>query len=71
MFEAMIARAEQIAEARAAAWRRALAEEARRVLPEGVRIEESERGLVLSGRRLARRFMRDPALRWLFAGLAK
>jgi hypothetical protein len=71
MFEAMTARVARIAEARAAAQKRALAEEARRALPEGVRIEESGRGLVLSGRRLAWRFMHDPALRWLFAGLAK
>ena len=71
MFEAMTARAARIAEARTAARRRALAEAARRALPEGVRIDEDQQGLVLSGRRLALRFMRDPALRWLFAGLAK
>lgn len=71
MFEAMTARAARIAEARAEARRRALAEAARSALPAGVRIEASERGLVLSGRRLIRRFALDAALRWLFAGLAR
>ncbi|MGQ0588579.1 MAG: hypothetical protein ACT4N8_03455 [Sphingosinicella sp.] len=71
MFEAITGRVARIAEARAAARRRELAEEARSALPAGVRIEENERGLVLVGRRLARRFALDPALRWLFAGLAK
>ena len=71
MFETTIARAARIAEARAKARRRKLAEAAESALPAGVRIEESERGLVLSGRRLARRFALEPALRWLFAGAAR
>ena len=71
MFEALAARATQIAEARAAARRRALAKAATGLLPTGVRIEESEYGLVLSGRRLARRLALDLALRWLFARLAR
>ena len=71
MFEALTARAARIAEARAETRRRVLAEAARSALPAGVRIEESERELVLSGRRLVRRFALDPALRWLLAGLAR
>lgn len=71
MFEGLTARAARIAGARAEARRRALADAAAGLLPAGVRIEESERGLILSGRHLARRLALDPALRWLFAGLAK
>lgn len=34
-------------------------------------LKEDKRGLLLFGRRLARRFALDPSLRWLFAGLKK
>ena len=71
MFEGLTARAARIAEARAEARRRALAEAATSALPADVDIAAGQRGLVLSGRRVARRFALDPALRWLFAGLAR
>lgn len=59
MFAALIARAERLAQIRAQARRRALAER----LAEDVHAEETDDGVLLSGRRLRRRLALDAGLR--------
>ena len=68
MFERLSARGAALG--RDAARRRlaALAEILEEETPAGIRVEESEGAVVLSGRGLARRHALEPALRWLFAG---
>lgn len=65
MFERLVdrveARAEQYARERAVA----LAEEAGAKLPEGVAAEAAPEGVRLIGRSLRRRFVLEPALRWM------
>jgi hypothetical protein len=65
MFERLMieaaALAEQAAKRRRGELAAALAEEA----PAGVRVDEVEEGVALSGRGLVRRFALEPALRWL------
>jgi hypothetical protein len=65
MFERLTARAAQLAEGRARARARQIAGEAEAVLPRGVRVGVEEGVVRLTGRRLRRRFLVDPALRWL------
>lgn len=71
MFEAIIGRAARRAGARVEARRRELQERLEPELPAGVEVEETEQGLALQGRGLARRFALDPRLRWLVAGLVR
>ena len=71
MFEPLEARAKRAAELRATGRKAALAEQLRTILPEDVRIEANEDGVVLSGRGLAGRAMLDASLRWTIAGLLK
>jgi hypothetical protein len=65
MFEGMMVRASRLAEQRARRRSTRLAERARDALPAGVKAEAQPEGVVLSGRGLRRRFLIDPALRWL------
>jgi hypothetical protein len=71
MFAGLIARAERLARARARARGRALAERFAEALPKGVEAEAGEGGVRLSGKGLRRRFVLDPALGRLIAGLLK
>jgi hypothetical protein len=70
-FEALMERAERLAEARARARRRALADRLADALPGGVRAEAEAGGVRLSGRNLRRRLALDNGLNWLIAGLIK
>jgi hypothetical protein len=63
MFASLIAWAERLVQARAAARHRALADRLAETLPRGVRAEATGDGVLLSGRRLRRRLAKDPALR--------
>jgi hypothetical protein len=58
--ERLLKRARQMAEARAGAVADALAAQA---LPSGIKAERSDAGVILSGRGLQRRYVRDAALR--------
>lgn len=69
MFERMRARAMRAAEAKARARAAELGERMKAELPRGITIVVENGGIRLSGRRLARRFALDPALRWLTARL--
>ena len=65
MFERLMLHGAALAE-RAARGRLArLAEALREEAPEGVRIDEEEAAVALSGRGLGRRLALEPALRWL------
>ncbi|MFL6845657.1 MAG: hypothetical protein ACJ8ER_12335 [Allosphingosinicella sp.] len=68
MFEGLIERGAALAQAAARRRRAELADALRDEAPAGVRIEVEGESVVLAGRSLGRRFARDPALRWLFAG---
>ena len=65
MFERMVERASRLAERRARERGVSLADRVRDVLPRGVRVEAQPEGLRFSGRGLRRRFLLEPALRWL------
>jgi hypothetical protein len=69
MFERMMARAARTAEAKARQRAAGLAERMKAKLPPGIKVTVEDRGVRLSGRDLARRFVLDPALRWLTARL--
>jgi hypothetical protein len=71
MFAAMMQRAAGLAEARARARRRDLAERLAEALPPGVRAQSEEAGVILSGRNLRRRLVRDTRLSRLIAGVIK
>jgi len=71
MFEGMAARVGRLAEARARARGRALAERLREALPNGVTAEAEARGVLLSGRGLRRRIALDSRLSQLIAGVLK
>jgi|GEM_PF-4248836 len=70
MFEGLTARAAAAGEARRRAVRARIAAALRAEAPRGVRIEEVDAGVRLSGRGLLLRSMTDPALRWIGARLA-
>jgi hypothetical protein len=66
MFERLAARAGRLGEKRAAqAARRIAAAAAAEAAPDGVRVDEIDGGVRLSGRGLGQRMLREPALRWL------
>ncbi|MEA3061856.1 MAG: hypothetical protein QOJ94_1637 [Sphingomonadales bacterium] len=65
MLEALETRAAALAERRARRVRAALADALREDLPSGVRVEERPDGVALVGRGLLRRWLVDPALRWM------
>jgi hypothetical protein len=65
MFETLTERVRLRGEARARQAARRLAEAAAAEAPAGVRVEAAAEGVRLSGRRLAERMVREPALRWL------
>jgi hypothetical protein len=67
MFETLIRRAAERAEARAAARREEIAARIEEAAPQGVAVAVEDQGVAMSGRGLAARFMTDPALRWLVA----
>jgi hypothetical protein len=69
MFERMIGRAGRIGKARARARTAQLSERLRAELPRGITAEETEAGVRLVGRGLARCLALEPALRWLTAAL--
>ncbi|MES2337816.1 MAG: hypothetical protein V4537_06965 [Pseudomonadota bacterium] len=60
---ALEARGRAIGAAAVARWRARVAAQLREV--PGLRIEERDDGLVVTGRRLRARWLRDAALRWL------
>ncbi|HWT11980.1 MAG TPA: hypothetical protein VN231_04440 [Allosphingosinicella sp.] len=68
MFETMADRAGRLARRRAEERRSELAQELAAELRDGVRVEETEQGVRLSGRAIGRRFALEPRLRWLLAG---
>jgi len=70
-FEALMERAERLAEARARARRRGFADRLEDALPGGVRAKAEAAGVRLSGRNLRRRLALDNGLNWLIAGLIK
>jgi hypothetical protein len=65
MLERLEAQARQRAEAAADLRRDQLAVRLEELAPPGLGIETAETGVVLTGRRLGRRLLTDPALRWL------
>lgn len=71
MFEALIARAEDLAGRRARARAAAFAGALRETLPGDIEVAASEEGVRVSGRALARRFALDAGLRWVMTGLIK
>lgn len=71
MFETTIDRVERHARSRAGERRREIAERLEAGLPDGIRVEETERGVRLSGRGLNRRAALDPGLGWLIAEVTK
>ena len=71
MFEDVDRRAARAAGARAGERKEALAERLRALLPEEVKVETSEEGVLLSGLGLGRRTVLDASLRWTIVGLLK
>ena len=67
MFETMMERARTRTEAK----RRELGGRLEAAVPKGIAVEETEQGLVLRGRGLARRFALEARLRWLVAELVE
>jgi hypothetical protein len=65
MFETLEARAAALAEQAAARRRRRIAAAARAAAPNGVAVAEAGEAIVLAGRRLGARRLRDPGLRAL------
>lgn len=60
-----MSRAAQAARRRTSERARQIAAEAETTLPRGVAVERVESGVRFAGRGLRRRFLTDPALRWL------
>ena len=71
MFDRLAQRVRRLAGARAAERRRALGERMAAALPRGIRVEESDEGVRLSGRGLARRVALDARLRGLVEELRR
>lgn len=71
MFEAMMKRVAGLAEARSQARRREIAERFAEVLPPGVRAQDEQAGVILSGKDLRRRLALDLRLSRLIAGVIK
>lgn len=69
MFETLTRKVEALAARRAAARRLEVAEQLRAALPRSVSADVETNGISLAGRGLKRRFVLDPALRWIAAGL--
>jgi hypothetical protein len=69
MFEKLARRVQAQAESKAKERTLELTERVRAELPRGIKAEATPEGIRLSGRGLKRRFVLDPALRWLLAGL--
>jgi hypothetical protein len=65
MFEGIVARAAAAAERRVRARTRQIAQEAEAALPRHVRVKTHDGLVRFSGRGLRRRFLVEPALRWL------
>lgn len=65
MFEILTRRAARAAERRAADRREKLAARLGERVPAGVRVAIEDDRVVMEGRSLGRRFLADPALRWL------
>ena len=65
MFERLMLHGAALAGKAARRRRRALAEALEADAPAGVRVDEEEEAVALSGRGLVRRFALEPALRWL------
>ncbi len=68
MFERLMIRGAALAQRAARRRRGEIAEALRADSPEGVRVDEAEEGVALSGSGLKRRFALDPALRRLVSG---
>lgn len=68
MFEKLMIHGAALARKAARARRAELAEALRDEAPDGVRVSESEEGVALEGRGLARRFALEPKLRWRVSG---
>jgi hypothetical protein len=68
MLERLMMRGAALAHSAAGRRRGALAEALRLEAPDGVRVDEEENGVALSGPGLKRRFALEPALRWLVSG---
>ena len=71
MFERLEGRAERAGETRASERKTGLAGELRALLPDAVKVETSDEGVLLSGLGLGRRVVLDSSLRWTIAGLLK
>jgi hypothetical protein len=65
MFEGLISRAARLGEARALARARQIAADAEAAVPRGVRVSLEDGAVRFRGKGLLRRFLVDPALRWL------
>lgn len=65
MFEGLTARAARAAEARARARAGQIAGDAEAVAPRGVRVAVEGSAVRIVGKGLRRRFLLEPALRWL------
>lgn len=68
MFERLMIHGAALARKAARARRAELAQALRDEAPDGVRVGETEEGVALEGRGLARRFALRPELRWLISG---
>ncbi len=71
MFEQLLRRIEDRARQRAEARAFGMVERLRETLPRGIVVEAADDGVRLSGRGLLRRFLVDPALRWLVLQCAR
>lgn len=71
MFERLESRARAEANARVAERTSALADHLHALLPRDIAIEETDDGVLLTGRGLARKLVLDASLRWTLAGLLK
>lgn len=65
MFERLVDRVAERAETHAGERTAALADRLADELPPGIGVEKTDGGVRLVGRRLRRRFVLEPALRWM------
>lgn len=65
MFERLEARARRAGEARANVRAAELAQRMRESVPRGIRAEAVDGGVAMSGRGIRRRWLLEPALRWM------
>lgn len=70
MFETLMARGAVLAERQRRLRKAAVAADLREGVPTGVRVEEVDAGVMLSGRGLIRRSIAEPAVRWIAARLS-